>query len=165
MGCVVPVLGLFFLFGFALLGYGLWNAKRSTEAASWPTPPAKLTSLKLAETIDSEGSPTFEVKVQYSYTVDGVAFEGSRLAFGYTASGGREVHEEIRGRLESAKAVDVRYDPSDPAVSCLSFGLHRSIQFVLTFAVVWLVFVIGFAALFWVGSSNDAVLVDNLSVR
>ena len=31
--------------------------------------------------------------------------------------------------IESVDDVAVRYDPADPAVSCLSFGLHRSILF------------------------------------
>ena len=46
-----------------------------------------------------------------------------------------------RDRIESAsagfgdaKTVAMWYDPADPAVSCLSYGLHRSILFVPAFA-------------------------------
>ena len=59
----------------------------------------------------------------------------------------------------------MRYDPSDPSVSCLSFGLHRSIRVMLAFAVTWLLFVLGFTLLIWLSSGRDAVLLDNLSVQ
>jgi hypothetical protein len=57
------------------------------------------------------------------------------------------------------------YDPADPAVSCLSYGLHRSILFVRAVAATWLLFVIGFTLLFWLGSRRDSVLLDNLAVQ
>ena len=59
----------------------------------------------------------------------------------------------------------MRYDPADPSVSCLSFGLHRSITFMLAFALTWLLFVIGFTLLYWLFSQRDALLLDNLSVQ
>lgn len=163
-GCFAIFISVFYAIGFGLLGYGLWSARRSTQAAAWPTVPAKITSLELHENSDSEGS-TYEVRVQYSYAVDGVNYEGSRLAFGYAGSSGREAHEEIHRRLKEAKMVAVRYDPSEPSVSCLSFGLHRSILIVLAFAITWLLFVIGFTLLFWLFSRRDGVLLDNLSVQ
>lgn len=61
--------------------------------------------------------------------------------------------------------MSVRYDPSSPSVSCLSFGLHRSIQITLAFAVTWLLFVFGFTLLFWLFSRRDGVLLNNLSVQ
>lgn len=114
---------------------------------------------------DSDGSPTYAVKLQYTYAIDGITYEGSRLAFGYAASSGREAHDEIFQRLKEAKVVSARYDPSNPSVSCLSFGLHRSIQMTLLFAVTWLLFVIGFTLMFWLFSRRDSVLLNNLSVQ
>lgn len=157
-------ISIFYLIGFGLLGFGLWNAHRSRQAAAWPTAPATITRLEVGENSDSDGS-TYEVKVQYTYTVDGVAYEGSRLAFGYAASSGREAHEEIHRKLQGAASVAVRYDPADPSVSCLSFGLHRSIQFMLVFSITWLAFVFGFTMLWWLFSRSDTVLLDNLLVQ
>ena len=102
MGCVTLFIGVFYAVGLGLLGFGLWSARRSTQAAAWPTAPAKITSLEVHEKSDSDGS-TYEVKVQYSDTVDGVAYQGSRLAFGYTGSSGRGLHDEIYQRLKDAK--------------------------------------------------------------
>ena len=42
-------LGVFWLVGVWLLGRGLWAARRSTQAAAWPTAPATLTRAELAE--------------------------------------------------------------------------------------------------------------------
>jgi hypothetical protein len=157
--------GLFFLVGFGMLGYGLWSVARSAQAAAWPTTPGMITQLSLAERADNEGATTYEVKVNYSYAVKGAAYEGSRLAFGYGGSGGRAAHEEILQKLKDAKQVAVRYDPHDPAVSCLSYGVHRSIQFVLAFAATWLAFIIGMSSILWLSSRSDDVLLDHLQVR
>ena len=163
-GCFAVFFSVFYVIGFGLLGYGLWSAHRSTQAAAWPTSPATITSLEVREKTDSDGS-TYEVKVQYTYTVDGVAYEGTRLAFGYGGSSGREAHDEIHRRLKEAKTVAVRYNPAEPSVSCLSFGLHRSIQITLAFAVTWLLFMFGFTLVFWLFTRRDVVLLDNLSVQ
>jgi hypothetical protein len=164
MGCFAIFISLFYLIGFGVLGAAIWSARRSTQAASWPTTRGVLTSLALKENPGSEGS-TYEVKVEYTYTVAGKQYRGSCLAFGYMAGSEREAHAEIHEKLKAAKSVDVRYDPDDPASSTLSFGIHRSIQFVLAFAITWLAFVTGFTLLWWLGSRGDDVLLRNLSVQ
>jgi hypothetical protein len=164
MSFFIVFISVFYLVGFGILGYGVWSARRSTQAANWPTTPGTITQLSIQENSNADGS-TCEVKVQYTYTVDGIAYEGSRLAFGYSGSSGKEAHDEIHRKLKEAKGVTVRYDPSDPSVSCLSFGLHRTIQIMLAFAVTWLAFVFGFTVLWWLFSCSDTVLLDNLLVQ
>ncbi|MEX0717638.1 MAG: DUF3592 domain-containing protein [Planctomycetaceae bacterium] len=182
-------IGVCHVVGFAILGYGLWSARKSTRAAAWPSVSATITKLEVREISDSE-STTYEVKVEYAYTVAGTAYAGSRVAFGYAGSSGRKAHDEIHRKLREAKGVSVRYDPSAPSVSCLSYGMHRSIQFALAFAVAWLLFwsgftllwlssniaagvvivmfvlfVSGFTLLAWLFSRSDSVLLNNLSVQ
>jgi hypothetical protein len=163
MGCFVAFISLFYLAGFYMLGYSLWYAWCSTRAANWPTTPGTITHLAVEETSD-EGT-SYEVKVRYAYAVDGVCYEGDRLAFGYGSSSGRRAHEEIHRKLQQAQQVAVRYDPSNPTVSCLSYGMHRSIWLGLAFSVTWLLFVFGFTVTMWLFSRGDSVLVDNLSIR
>jgi hypothetical protein len=165
MGCFALFISVFYLVGFAILGYSLWNARRSTQAAGWPTTPGTVTHLAIEEKSDSEGGTTYKVNVRYTYTVDGVGYEGDQLAFGYVASSGREAHDEIHSKLKNARQIAVRYDPSDPAVSCLSFGLHRSIQLGCAFAITWLAFVIGFTLIVLLASRGDNVLLENLLVE
>jgi hypothetical protein len=164
MGCFTVFISIFYLIGFGMFGYSLWNSRQSTRAAAWPTVPGTIADLALDEKSDSDGT-TYEVKVRYTYTVDGVAYEGKRLAFGYSASSGREAHDEIFQKLSTAKAVDVRDDSADPAVSCLSFGLHRSIQIGLAFSLMWLAFVFGFTIVVWLFAQGDSILLKNLSVK
>lgn len=157
-------LGVFWLVGLSLLGFALWNTWRSTRAASWPTAPGTILDLSL-DTKPGEDQPTYEIKVKYAYSVDGIAYEGNRLAFGYASSSGYDAHQQIHRKLTGSREVLVRYDPSDPSVSCLSFGLHRSLQFLFAFAILWLGFIAGFTALYWIGLQQDSVLLENLQSR
>ena len=163
---VFPFLSLFWLVGLWLLGHGLWAARRSTQAAAWPTAPATLTRAELVEEVD-EGSTNYKVEVRYTYAVGGVEYEGTRVAFGYDkiSGGGRAARDEIVRKLRAAKSVAARYDPENPAVSCLSFGVNKSIRLALAFAAAWLSFMAWFTILIWLSSGRDTVLLDNLSVE
>ncbi len=158
-------ISVFYLAGFAILGFGIWAARRSTHAATWPTTEGVLDKIVLTSKSGTDEKPTYQVQVEYTYTVDGTEYHGSRLAYGYVASTGYEVHKEIHDKLKDAEIVDVRYDPNDPATSTLSFGIHRSIRFILGFAITWLSFIIGFTLVWYVAVHGDDVLLQNLSVR
>ena len=163
-------ISVLYLFGFFVLGYGLWSARRSTLAATWPTTPATITHLELhhderPRMADSSDGSSYRVNVRYTYTVDDVTYEGDRLAFGYAGCSRRDVHDGIHQRLKGAKEIAVRYDPEDPSVSCLSFGLHQSIVVALTFGVWWLLMLSSFVISFWLSSTGDRVLLENLKVQ
>jgi hypothetical protein len=160
----VPFISLFYAVGLGILGYALYAARRSAVAAGWPTTPGTVVRCSLADRSDGDGGTTYEVQVDYDYRVGARQLSGSRIAFGYAASSGWDAHNQIYQALRQAKAIRVRYDPADPAVSTLSFGLHRSIQFMFAFAITWLAFVVGFTVLWWVTAQPDDVLVRNLIV-
>lgn len=157
-------MSFFYLVGFGVLGYGIWAARRSTQVANWPITQGNLTNVVLKENPDSDGT-TYEVQVEYTYTVDGQVYHGSRLAFGYGSSSNHQAEAEIYEKLKAAKSVDVRYDPVNPASSALSYGIHFTIRFVLAFAITWLAFVIGFTLLWMLSSGSDKVLLQNLSIH
>lgn len=92
------VISIFFAVGFGLLGYGLWSMKRSTEAGSWPMTGGTVESCSIETNYGGDGN-TYQVKVKYSYTVGGVDYTNDKLAFGYSASGGPEAHNEILSKL------------------------------------------------------------------
>jgi hypothetical protein len=161
---MVLFVGIFYVVGIGLFATTLLNAWRSTRAGRWPTVSGTINQLQLEEHPGEDGS-RYEVKVRYAYAVDGVAYEGTRLAFGYGKSGGRKQHEEIERKLQAAQEVSVRYDPADPATSCLSFGLHRVIQTMLALSITVLLFIVGMTAIFVLLSLPDTVLLNNLTVR
>jgi hypothetical protein len=163
-GWSVAVISVFYAAGFAVLGFGLWGVRRSSQAAGWPTAPAMVTHLEMKESSGREGA-TYQVIVRYTYTVDGVTYTGDRLAFGYVDSDGREAHEQIYRKLKGATVVAARYDPAHPAEACLSYGIHRSIWYVLAFAATWLAFMFGITFLWWLSTRPDPVMLDNLSVQ
>lgn len=160
----VAFISIFYIAGFGLLGYSIVCLKRSTDAATWPTVMGNLSSCELTRDHDTDGD-TWQVTVSYDYTVAGDQLTNDVLAFGYAASSGQDAHQEIYDRLNNAQGVAVRYDPSDPTNSVLSYGVHRSIQFLLAFAITWLLFVVGFTILWWVSSQSDAVLLKHLVTR
>lgn len=157
-------LSIFYLVGFGLLAGGIWGAYWSTAAESWSVAPGKILRAELKESGDSDGS-TWAVEVEYTYTVGGVAYSGDRLAFAYAASSDQEAHLAVLKKLQGAKQVDVRYDPADPASSCLSYGIHNSIRILFVFAVTWLAFIFGFTLLMLLGHGEDTVLLENLVVK
>lgn len=155
-------ISIFYIVGFGMLTYGLLSMKRSTEASKWPTAKGSIDSCELTSSSDGEGGTTYQVKVKYSYQVAGKIYAADKLAFGYSSSSGYDAHQEILSRLKNAKTVDVRYDPNNPETAVLSYGIHRSIQFVMAFSITWLLFVFGFTIIWWVASRNDTILLQNL---
>lgn len=155
-------ISLFYLIGLGMLGYGLWMMKRSLEVATWPITEGRIESCELKSNSDSDGDTTYEVQVNYTYRVSGQEYQNDRLAFGYSASSGEQAHREILTRLTNASVVRVHYDPVNPQTSVLSYGVHRSIQFILAFATTWLLFVVGFTVIWWLASRSDEVLLKHL---
>jgi hypothetical protein len=164
MGCFAIFMSVLNLAGICLLGGALWTVWHAARSANWPTTPGLVTDLTLKENADASGT-TYEVHVEYSYTVEGTDYRASRLGFGYWASNDQEVHSKIYEKLKAARTVDVRYDPADPAISVLSFGLHPSVWLILSFAITWLAFVAGFSLIIWWASCSDNLWVQNLSVN
>src|SRR5580698_1080647 len=105
----VIFISLFYVVGISMLGYSLWSAYQSVRAANWPAVDGSLTKVELVET-HNDGT-TWKVEPEYSYSVAGQLYKGSRLAYGYAGSNTRETHAEIYEKLKAATAITVRYDP------------------------------------------------------
>ena len=158
-------ISVFYLVGFGLLGYSVLSAKRSLAAANWPRARGTITHCEMVSSTDGEGGTTEKVNVQYTYLIGTKSFSGSRLAFGYGGSSAMQGNSQLVDELKSCKGVDVRYDPADPTNATLSYGIHRSIQFIFAFSITWLLFTLGITLLFWVSSRDDNVLLSNLIVH
>jgi len=156
--------GLFYVVGFGVLGGGIWGAYASSLAGSWPTTPGTIRRLELKEQRGGEDE-TAIVEVEYSYAVNGVDYEGSRLAYGYCGSNLFAEHEQIYQKLKGASSVDVRYDPADPSASCLSHGIHSSILFLIAFGLTWNAFIFGCTMTVWLVSASESVLTNNLVTK
>jgi hypothetical protein len=154
------------LVAVAVTWFAATCARHSMRAARWPTTPGTLANLELVER-DNDDSRVYEVRVGYTYTVDGTLYEGDRLAYGYFASSRKDAHAEVFQRLKEAEQIDVRYDPSDPSSSCLSFGMNGWIRGAAALAAAAWAFLAAAAVMWWffMSTGQDAVLLKNLSVQ
>jgi hypothetical protein len=165
-GCFSMFIGVFVLFGIAVIGFGLWQAERSRRAGSWPTVPGKIVRLELEESGDLDKGYRYEVKVRYKYSVAGKRYEGDRVAIGYTGSVSQAAQQAVLAKLQKATMLEVRYDPEDPSSSCLSYGVHHSIREAIAIGTFFVLisFIMILAWRTFVLPPRDARLIDNLSV-
>lgn len=163
--CCFLGFGIFFiLIGISLVAQGISGLRQSKRAAKWPTTPATISRLELEKLRDSDGYYTSVVKVQYQYTVDGVVYTSSRLAIGYPGNLTQNQHDEIYRKIKDAKVVLVRYDPTTPSESCLSYGIHNYLISWLILGVIVLLFSIGATIFICLAVSNDHIILNNLMV-
>ncbi len=155
--------GLFLAIGAAMLFWGGRSYYYSQQAAHWPTTPGDITRSDFEVNSDSDGT-TYRARIEYAYSPDGYQRTGKTIAFGYTASSGRQFHHEIYEALPVGAQVAVRYDPSNPDRAVLSHGVNRSILFILIFGAVWTIFTVGIASLFLLSESGANGLLQNMVI-
>jgi len=158
-------LGLFFAIGFGILGWGGYSVVKAQRAKSWPITDGKISSCDLVKSSHSEGGPTYEAKVTYTYWANGQNREGSRIGYGYSGSSNFSAHQAIFEKLRQASTVQVRYNPAKPSESVLSCGINRSTVAILVFSSVWTIFTTGFALLMYLGNSGDNQILQTLITK
>jgi len=156
---LVVIIAAFYLVGFWTLGQSVWGVWQATRPAGWPTAPATVTHAQLVE------GEHYRVDVRYTYSVGGVEYEGARVAFGYDGGANREAHAALFQKIRDAKTIAARYDPENPAESCLSHGVHSSVGMAVWFAGAWLLFTVGFTSVMLLFTRRDTVLIDNIVVE
>lgn len=75
--------------------------------------------MRSTDTSNGHSSTTYEPKVQYTYTVNGIVYQGHRIGFGMTVSGSREEAEQALKPYPVGAACMIYYGPKNPAVSVL----------------------------------------------
>jgi hypothetical protein len=87
---------------------------------AWPTTPGKIVEREvIPATRPTLGTPGYrwEPRVKYSYSVGGVGFLGTRI---YPEGAPIHTKDSSQKFLDALpEQVAVRYDPQDPALSCL----------------------------------------------
>lgn len=144
-----------FAIGFGIIGWGVYCVFRSRKASGWPSVLGTMNACEIKKTSDVDGT-TYRVHVGYAYEVYGRPYQGDRIAFGYSGSNKRAEHAALYDKLSMARYVGVRYDPSNPADSVLTYGLNLSTVRILVFGFMWVFFMIGFTALWNLSSWSTA---------
>ena len=100
---------------------GIIKAKAIDE---WPTVNAQLTKCEFKTHSDSEGS-SYEVIVQYDYTVVGKKYSSNKIHPSYSASS-FEGHRPLYEKLKNCSVVRARYNELAPEESYIVTGRFTS---------------------------------------
>ncbi len=153
-------IGIFFIgflvLGLITLGAGLDVLWKSHQANTWPIVQGTVLDRKLVK-YDVSNITFHEVKVSYTYSVEGTRYESDSFAFGYRGSSDFEVHQKIFAELYPGKPIRVRYNSSKPNEAVLA--VNNSVPSLLIFGIIWTVFTVGFFSfLLFCGSwSNEQI--------
>ncbi len=153
----------FALFALWMLYGSISTLMKSWRATSWPTASAEVQSVALEHHSHSRGR-TYQVVVTYTYVVDGRTYTGDTIAFGYGGSSAQSEHEQLFQKLGTARLVKVHYNPRQAAESCIVDGVSKSQFTPLAFSLMLLVFVTGFALMWWLGSRSEERLLQRIEV-
>jgi len=97
----------------------------AAASRKWPTVEGRVLSSGIKE---SQGAgwfkniPESEFKLEYSYTIDGQSYTGSRIYFGYGPERERERADDLAADYPAGKNVVVHYQPAQPAECALETG-------------------------------------------
>ncbi|HEY0053535.1 MAG TPA: DUF3592 domain-containing protein [Caulobacteraceae bacterium] len=147
--------GLVFLLGAAIVAaiwfFHLRAAKKASSSAGWPTAPGTIQASVVRENVetdaDNNAETIFYSEVAYTYEVAGKVYTSTRIGYGASirfqeAAPARAVCD----RYPQGAAVQVRYDPANPAESVLeSKKPSARTAIIFTVVVVVLTLIVGLA--------------------
>lgn len=128
MTYVFPLLfgGVFAVLGIGLLVFGLRERRRAKTTEKWPTANGNIVSARIDQNTRTERSQgrtytrtTHTPVVEYTYEVNGKAFQGNRIFPGANMSYDLGTAQGIINRYQPGQATTVHYDPADPAQAVL----------------------------------------------
>ncbi len=156
-------IGFFILIGVGVLAFAFRALYLAKAAENWPVTEGRIISSDFKVNSDEDGT-TYGVTLSYQYSVHGADHMSKRIAFGYANSSMEAFHRSIYTALPINTVVGVRYDPNNPDRSVLSYGINRSIKFLLVFGAIWTVFSVGMAVLFGLSGSGANTLLSNIII-
>lgn len=137
---------IFVGFGACFFGYGVYQVVQADGTADWPSVRGEVKTCKL-RSHRGDDSTTYACHVEYDYEVNGSAYHGDRIAYGYNGTNNESFHKRVKQRIEKSRYVQVHYNPLNPSDSVLAAGMFRSTFLPMVFGAAWLVFCGGIASL------------------
>ncbi|MGH7601503.1 MAG: DUF3592 domain-containing protein [bacterium] len=116
------------LWVFAVIGGGwtawaLYTLRQAFASRRWPRVTGKIISSTIVSSPGEDGDTTYRAVVKYDYTVNRIAYQGSRVYFGARFEANwREYPERIVAQYRPGHSVDVYYDPDEPNEASLECG-------------------------------------------
>jgi len=140
LGIIFTLVGalIFYFWGLPPLKYGL-------ESKNWPKTNGAITHSDIDSWL-KDGKSQYEVRLNYSYEVDGNKYKGSKIFPSGSYSGGNITKaKELVNEFPAGKTVDVFYDPVLPDSAALKPGISGND--ILMAVLPLLFFIIGLAIL------------------
>jgi hypothetical protein len=116
------------LFGVDCLILGAWftltaavTLVRGLLSRSWPMVTGVVRASRVLKKLNSEGDEVSRRKLEYSYSVNGKTYRGTRMRFG--AFGMFAWSANVARALQRGDEVSVFHSPSHPSVSVLQRGV------------------------------------------
>ncbi|MCB1058252.1 MAG: DUF3592 domain-containing protein [Acidobacteria bacterium] len=137
--------------GVAMMVFGIYFIVLGIEARSWPMVEGRVvsTTIRVETDVSSNTGATraqrkrhhrYYPQVNYTWTVDGESYSGSRYTLGTTYEKFRERSDarEAAKQFPAGSAIPVYYDPKDPSQAVLdpssSFAIYIPLLLGLFFA-------------------------------
>lgn len=118
----VTLLLLYPMMGFNIAAYR-HDHRLSHAAEAWPVAPGVVEASDIVEVRDGESGVLFQPRLAYSFMLAGRRIAGTRRRFGdhgmEAANTDRKLAEETVRLLPAGAAIEVAYDPADPANNAL----------------------------------------------
>jgi hypothetical protein len=110
-----------------LIAGGVWHVwSRQQASRSWPAVEGEVVSARIVESDDGsnngEGSRRFTVEVEYTYTLGGQRYRGTRIRYAHQGHRERSEAEAELAGYAPGRRLKVFHDPADPAQSVLVQG-------------------------------------------
>ncbi len=100
--------------------------------------------------VDITRSPTYAPVVEYTYTVQGIAYRGKRIGFGTVISSTRTEAASIIERYPVGTVVNVYYDPHNPAEAVLEQKVGSQTGFLVLICICILLGICACSGSIWV---------------
>jgi hypothetical protein len=116
--------GVLLLLGAFLVFTGVRQRMQAQASASWPSVQGKALSAEVkteshTDTRTHQRRTSFRPAVAYEYQVDGVRYQGGRVAFGDVSSSNSSEAQRILSQVVQADSVQVFYNPQAPTEAVL----------------------------------------------
>ena len=113
----------FLIVGGLVAFWGIRNLVRARDSVNWPCAEGRIVSSSVRQERDKD-STTYHANVLYEYSVSGIVYDGSRVAYGDYGSSDSSHARGIVERYPEGDVVAVYFKPDQPQQCVLEPGLR-----------------------------------------
>lgn len=131
---------IFVVIGAGVGFYGFRGLLRANASVDWPTTHGYVVRSSVEYHDSDEGDGTYHAEILYEFKIDGVAYNGKRIAYGDYGSSNPSHARAIVNRYPVKRLVVVYYMPENPEECLLEVGIQGQTWFLPLFGIVFFTF-------------------------